>query len=773
MNYKTTIALLFLVLCAGTYFAFFGTNDSTTTSNSSASGLATEETPLFKTSELSTESVTSVAIERQGMRLVLYKSGTDWIQISPVRFPLNDWSVQRIVQNFAGLRANQTLKPNDKTRPALDTLGLAPPAGSVTVTTSENKSFSIRVGRTAPGGRVFVMVGEDPNVYVVSDDIQKSAISEDVNNWRRTRLNSPAEGQLDRVELTNPNGNIVIDKRNGHWVFGRENQGRVDRTAIQGFVNAINDIPITKFIADAPADLSIYGLDKPTTLLSFEVSSTTSANTQPTSTQPEITPPNPQEYTLLIGAPTDLAKTSYFATWSATKPTKTSEPIKASDAVVFTITKSSADRFVKPLEDFRDPHITTVAATDVKKAVIHPKIGPAISLTRTPDGWNFTPGSGITFDADHDAVSKLIEGVIDAKAHAYQPTNKLGSQIGSLTLEVQGHSEPEVIVFYSAPAEKTKPQILAVRGRETIGYRFDASSFAVLEATTLGLRSKSVLHLDPSSIQRVVLQRSDEPPLSFETLTPAKSQTTKPAIADMKWGLKGHTVFELESFHQLLNQLTTLEASRWLDTSPDLGKSPTTASLETMDGQSFVLHINPTTGAAKLDGETIAFEITQPLRDLLRAEYLDRTVIPFTAANIERIKVSNSHAQLKEVTIVRNVANKYESEEGLPIDQSAAGALYDTIGKLRVERYLPMSEPTKDLSTSTRLTIEPKNGNPVELVITSDSKGDNRVMMSGALGNRIFRISADTLQKLTADLNPKPANSDTETTGLNYPRVGD
>lgn len=769
MNYKTTLVLLFLVLCAGAYFILFRPDGANTGGTGTSILDDREGVALFKADDLSTESIAAVTVERRGKRFVMEKSGTDWVQTSPVRFPINDWSARQIVQSLAGLRASQTLKPDDKSRPALDKLGLAPPAGSVTVTTSDKKTFSVRVGHAAPGGRAFVMVGEDPNVYVVPDAIQKVVTTDDVNTWRRTKLTTPTEGQLTRVTLTRGGGKIEMDKRDGRWVFGGDNQGRVDRAAVQGLVSAVDELSIAKFVEDVPANLSIYGLDKPAVVLTLESPDVAPAGTQPT-TQPKEGAAKPVVRTLTIGAPSDLAKTAYFATWNPGQAVEAKGEGDITGRIVFTITKASAGRFEKSADDLRDPHITTVAAGDVKKVTIKPGAGAAIALVKTPDGWEFAPGSGVAFKADHDAVSKLIEGIVDAKAHAFQPADKLGAARGSLTLEAQGKSEPEVIALYEAPPDKGQPRILAVRGREPIAYRLDAGLLPVTHVTPLLLRSKAVLDIAPDSIRRVTLARAGEAALVFEAQTPATQPATKPAGHATKWSLKGHEKFETGAFRSLLAHLASLEATRWLDAAPDLGKSPTLVTLETAGGKPLVLHVNPGTGAATLEGEAHAFEVPKPIRDALAAEYLDRTAIPTASGDIERIKVSNPDAKLKEVTLERDVGGKFVSVEDQPIDQSAAGAMFDAVGNLRVERYLPAGDAG---AAKIHLTIEPKNGKPIELAISPGGTDGNRVTMTGGLGERTFRVPLDTLKKLTADPSEKPAASEDDMGGMQIPGMGD
>jgi hypothetical protein len=760
MNYKTTVVLLVLVICAAVYF--IGFDRSNPNNGSTATVTAAEGTPLFEAKDLSTEAVNKVVVERHGKTVTLEKSGTEWNQTAPVRFPINDWSARQVVDGLASLRASQTLTPDDKNRPALEKLGLAPPEAVVSLMTSGGKTFTVKLGRTAPGGRAYAMVGDDPNVYVVSDALEREATADDYNSWRRTKLTAPNEGQIERVTLTRGGSVVEMDKSDGRWTFGGANQGRVDRAAVEGLASAINDLYILKFVEDAPKDPSIYGLDKPATVLTLVMPVIKpTATTKPAASQPSAAQAQPVTHTLRIGAPTDLSGTSYFATWTTAAG---SPGIGATDEVVFTIPKSAAEHFEKSVDDLRDPRITPVASREVKKLTIRRTGGGEISLMSTPNGWAFAPGSPWPYKADHDAASKLIDAITGAKAHAYLPAaSNTGKPLGTITLDAQGQSEPERLALFDAPAEEGKPQVVVIRGRETVAYRLDADAWPVLKTTPLALRSKAVIETDPGAIRRVTLTRAGGPVYDFEaTESPATQPDTQPATRpataparEAVWSLLGHKKFESGAFKDLLNRLTSLEATRWLESSPDLGKSPTTVVIVKTDGKLLTLRVNPATGAASLAGETNGFEIDQTLRDALAAEYLDRTVIPLASSDIERVKATNPKAKLPEVTLERDADGKFVSDEDEPIDQEAAGALFDTLGGLRVEHYFAKPPADAPGAAAIHLTVEHKDGKPIKLTIPVSTAAPAIVTMSGDHGERYFSISAETLKKLTAELGAK------------------
>src|SRR5687768_6327798 len=113
MNFKTTLALLILVLIVGAYFLFIERKGPTAAERAEMALTTPQDagTPVFTAEEVPTESVQTVGIERGGSKLAIARDGANWVQTQPVRFALNTWSAQQLVDAAAGLKYSQKIEP--------------------------------------------------------------------------------------------------------------------------------------------------------------------------------------------------------------------------------------------------------------------------------------------------------------------------------------------------------------------------------------------------------------------------------------------------------------------------------------------------------------------------------------------------------------------------------------------------------------------------------------------------------------------------------------
>ena len=248
MNFKTTVVLLLLLLMVGGYFVFVEQGAVTTYDREEVQSRQRGQTgtPLFTADELPTESVSGVEIKpRDGAPVTLVKKGQNWQQVQPVRFPLNGWSIKQLVDDTATLRYTQRFDPaasgNDPNLPSREKASLDPPEATVTLTVNDNPSASqtIHLGKTSIGGRSYVMINDNPHIYVVNDDLHQQVIKDDFNAWRKTSLDTPTEGQIDRLTLTYTDQAITAHKVDTQWSFSPPHSGRVDTQVIDSIIGGM------------------------------------------------------------------------------------------------------------------------------------------------------------------------------------------------------------------------------------------------------------------------------------------------------------------------------------------------------------------------------------------------------------------------------------------------------------------------------------------------------------------------------------------------------
>jgi hypothetical protein len=759
MNFKTTILLVVLLLVVGAYFFYVERNQTTTAQRETAKAEQGKEKgqPLFATDAPSGDSVASFTIERPGQLAVqITKVGNEWFQTKPVRFALNNYSAKGVIDEVAALRQSESFKPGDKDAPTLESVSLATPLVTLTLTPSDSKKKPqiIKLGRKSIGGFGYVALEGDPKIYVVTDNAHRQLLDGKLSDWRRKSLTGPTDGQAQSVTLTASGTRVEMVKAENNWTFTGSHSGRVGADALRSLLSQVKSTYITKFVADEIKDPAVYGLDKPTLVLRTIVPPVPPAPpAPPAATQPGDNPgeknaeqatEKPKVYTLTVGAPAELKKDDYFATY-----TEDDEPA----AVVFTLIRSEVEKLTKSIDDLRDARLTTLGAPDVRELSIDRPKQSALKLLRGPMGWSFADG-GPSFKADSGLVSDLVQLIVDAKASGYRADAKPeGEATAVLTLGATGRSEPDVLRVFAVPGAssgpKVEPKLLVMRNQETTGHLIDASKLSKVLEPAISLRERLVLDLNRNLVSRITVRRRGEsagefvferelPPAAVATSQPS----TKPAQPPGPWKMKGQEKFEESAVKALLDQVATLRTEKWIEASIPTNHATisTTVMLTNQDGSNVTLWINPDTESTKATGIDGEFFAPKTLLDAVNAEFRDRTVLAVALSEIKSVEVAG-------LVVTRDDDGKFAGASGEKVSQSAAGALFDTLAGLRVERYVgsAVGLPVRTLKIT---TTDGKTRTLNLLGLGGQSR-------TASLDGRWFVLEESTLTKLKADLLQK------------------
>ena len=759
MNFKTTTFLLLLLVIVGILYYLMESGPPLVATGDAPSP-DHEGKPLFARNDFPTTSVVSIIIEKDGEKFQLTKNGADWRQTAPVSFPLTTWSVNQIGDDAARLGHVERFKPGHQGEPALKEIGLDPPKATITVSFEGDPTpgpHVFKLGlRLALGGRGYVMVNDDENVYVVNDDLHERILERKLAELRKKSFDGPKEGTSNRVQIARHSQAVDMIKLQGSWAFGPPHSGRVETEKVKELLDHVGSMYINEFIADEPPSLSVYGLNDPQTVVRVETAAVTGDDDPAETTTLDAEPDNKPSVQLLhIGAPVDFSNENFFATWSESG----GEPGR----IVFSVSKSFKEGFDKNLNDFRDPQITPIARNDIRELSVRHHDQTAFKLLYSGGAWSFgDPDPG--YAADTSQVSSLVDAIADTKADAYDamaaPT---GDPNATITLSGIGRPEPDSLKVF----DRDDDQYLVLRNNETTGYLVATDTLDRVFEPVLALRDRVVFELPRDQINRVQVQRHDAISYTFErdVLEPtqvseeqgvaanatlvadAAKTTTEAEPTDTKpgpWRLEGHDEFESQALDDLLDALLTLRAERWHANEVPLEQVATVTAIA-VDGTSTNLRVDTIsrraeasrTGPAPLTQQ--AFEMSGSFVDKLNAEFRHRTVLDFRNDDIVSITVTTDDGS----TTIKKDDEKYVSESEDSIDQSAAGALFDTLAGLRAKRFRGQSN---EQGTSIHFAIELQDGQRRQLVI--DPQGN-----AGHLGGTDwFEMDNEAVSKLTANL---------------------
>ncbi len=761
MNYQTTAVLLILLLVFGAYYVFVEMGIETASEYHQPSAAAQDDSDRVFVDDgqpVTAESVREIVIERDSRpAIVLIKHGDDWTQTQPVRFPVTQWSVDQVIESAVGLRAGQRLTPSKQGAPSLEAAQLSPPQAKVTLRWGQggSKQRTIALGRRAVGGRAYAAVDGSDELLVVEASLHDHVFEDVPNAWRIKTIEHPTPGQADRVTLTQPGLRIELLKQDGRWILGQPHRGRADPKAVDDLLNAVDGVFIEDFVADQPADLSLYGLDQPTTALTVRVPQTRDDKTDDektddaTGNDPTADADRPTGLTLKIGHRVDRDASSYYATW-----TPTDQPVQ----VVFTIPKDAAEKFTRTVDDLRDRRVTVAHAGDVKELTLEGANRPALTLLRGPEGWSFgDPSPG--YEADDGAVSDLVDAITGSQADSFVPGyTPAGAAVATIRLAVVGQPQPEVLTVYRG---KDEAHLLVVRNDEAVGYAVAADLIHNVLVPPILLRERTVLNPPQDRVDQITLQRPDGTEYVFErngessgddASGTATAPSTQPA---QTWRLEGHDRFEQADFHKLRQLLLPLHARSWLiDENPHQDQAGRAheghtfqVTLTTTDGTSHTVEIDPDSRKGRLAGRSEWFEVSDDLLQRLEAEYRYRTVLPVKQDAIETVMV---HSSGSTVTIRRSGDGTFTTQEasGRRVDEATAGPLFDTLAGLRAKRFVePIHLPSDAMIT---YEVATRDGRSHRLVLSTLQGYEQTATLNG----QWFTLDAQTLERLKAPLAP-------------------
>lgn len=624
-----------------------------------------------------------------------------WQQTEPVRFPAQKWTLDDLLGNATSLRYTTRITGDDLS-PA--SAGLSPAKATLTLTGQrDDKAFThtLKLGRTVAAGRAYVQVDDDPAIYVVDDKLHRQLIDKSPTELRSRSLATVAVGRVTTATLDHAGQTTVLAQDAGQWRITSPATGRADKDAAETLANAIGFASVSQFIEDKPESLKPFGLDEPTSLLTLSL--LTTGNEKPLS------------YTLRIGSPADLEASKYFAMWQDVP-------------VVFTVSKTTAEKLQKSAVDLRSRQLAGVAAGDVTAITIEQSGGGRLHFVREAGSWSFgepKPAYGV----DTGQVETLLDALTKTQSS------------GGAVAEAPRMAEPEAVVTL-ARADGKEPVVLHLKRAdgqarvqvvgETLVNMSDAAVLAPVFADALYYRSRTVLDLSADDVVKVEIVRTGKMPAEY-TFTRSAGEDGRPGT----WNTQGH---DAAAFSRLLRELLPLRATGWLPEGHGGGDSDAvTVTLTTSGGQTSRLLV--VTGAeygAHCSGVEMEFNIARSLGDLLMSELRIRTVLKLDADQITSI---TTHGQ----SVVRSPEGQYNLASGAPANEENAGALFDTISGLTAEHWLP----TVPVAKTHPLVIRTTDGKSHTLRVWQDPAGQ---AMGRLDEGEAFTLSSDTYEKLTAEV---------------------
>ena len=185
-----------------------------------------------------------------------------WELIKPIGSDADQFQCKNLAH---AISETELVRVVDEKPASLEPYGLVKPSTIVTVTTFDKKILpSIEVGRSAPiGFNAYVKMSDRPAVLLTSS-VFPTGMSKTVNDLRNKELVTFKMDDVRKLILTHDNGETIeLDRDGDKWKIVKPAAYPADDIAIREALNGLLSAKVTDFIADAPASVTQYGLEKP------------------------------------------------------------------------------------------------------------------------------------------------------------------------------------------------------------------------------------------------------------------------------------------------------------------------------------------------------------------------------------------------------------------------------------------------------------------------------------------------------------------------------
>ena len=300
--------------------------------------------PALVLPALKTSAVTSVLVRAGQLEVRAERTNDAWQLISPMVYPAQAASIENLLAALEHLAPATCIKAAElRGRPKVDEeYGFNNPQASLMLQQRDYQGQLLIGALTTPGDQVFVQVVGAGDIYVVDAGLLK-LLPRSVTDWRDTSLVDSPRLEFDRLTVTSSGVKVLELQRNAtnhyFWRMTSPLQARANNVRIAEALLKLQTLRVLQFVSDdAKADLDSFGL-KPAEL----------------------------ELALARGTnPVALVQFGKNATNDASQVYARRQELFVSNAVVavsgepLKVWRASARDF--PVNDFRDPHLVTVAA---------------------------------------------------------------------------------------------------------------------------------------------------------------------------------------------------------------------------------------------------------------------------------------------------------------------------------------------------------------------------------------------------------------------------
>src|SRR5205823_9394491 len=368
MNWKTTVALLVIVLGLGFYLKFYEMKRPDT---------AEAVRQSQKVVNLDRDKIDGIVIQNGDDKIDIRRHDDKWRLETPIKDQADASAVNGLLTDLENWQKEATIsaKEMEADKSKIADYGLAQPKLRLKLS-GEKAPPEILFGKEAAlEGKMYVRFANSKETFLVNQSVKKT-IDKKPEDFRDRKLTDLIMAQVVRVVLKTPAGEMELQKKGDHWDIAKPLHTRADDQKVSDLIAQVTTARIQQFVADDRGDLHPYGLAEPRSALTL------------------FAQDDKQGQTLQIGGVPEKEKDQIYVRFSPR-------------GFVYTLPKKIDEILNSKPDDLRDRHLVRIDTKILDRLTIDaPGKGKTV-LARKDENW--TIASRNNAPANSSEVRRLVD----------------------------------------------------------------------------------------------------------------------------------------------------------------------------------------------------------------------------------------------------------------------------------------------------------------------------------------------------------------------------
>jgi len=522
MNWKTTVALFVIVLGLGLYLKFYEMNRPDT---------AEAAQRAQKVLNFDREKINGITIQNGDDKIDLRRTGDKWRLETPINDQADASLISSLLFDLESWQKDATIsaKEIEADKNKLTEYGLTKPKMRLKLS-GPGTPAEILFGKDAAfEGKMYVRFENSKEVLIVTQTVKK-AIDKKPEDFRDRRLTDLLLGQVGRVVLKTPAGEMELQKKNEHWDILKPLRARADDPKVNDLIAQVTNARIEQFVADDRGDLHPYGLAEPEGSITL------------------FGQDDKKGQMLQIGAVPEKQKDQVYVRFT-------------SRGFVYTLPKKIEEILKMKPDDLRDRHLVRIDTNILDRITI---VGPKGKTVLARKGEDWSIASMNNEPANSAEVRRLIQTLQN------EQVTKFVEDVAS-NLPKYGLDKPAVqLTFSSFASENTAETKAGERPFASVAFgnvdgdnvyaRVSDEPFVVATKHTL----LDQIFTDPLQWQELSIFKFKPEQIRRFTITTATGEQSMERDERQGWHwVKGEGPINQTNVNSMINTLANLSAVRW------------------------------------------------------------------------------------------------------------------------------------------------------------------------------------------------------------------